>query len=108
MTQEEYLEEVTKIDNIFEEYEKSINSMKKNLVRKYCSSNNTVKIGDIIENSYTRIIVDKITIITPGWGTAYPYCRYEGRALKKDYSFYVHNKLHCISQNDSKIKIIKK
>jgi hypothetical protein len=69
-----------------EEMELRHQSEMKSVWREFASSNNPVKVGDIVADSSDRIRVDKIQYLfqapTIGWDV--PSCRYRGYRLRKD------------------------
>ena len=76
MTKEEYNEELEKLQEDFE-------ARKTLISEKYALSNNVVKVGDIVDDKFskTKIRVNKIS-----WGYSFgdPFCIYEGIVLKDD------------------------
>ncbi len=55
---------------------------RRNLMIEYALENNSVQVGDIIEDHAGRIKVDKIKV-TRTLSSRYPQCIYEGEALTK-------------------------
>lgn len=65
-------------------YEKELDK----LINEYVLSNNSVKIGDIISDSYSIIKVDKIQVVKANYFIDFPECRYIGKKIKKDSEFF--------------------
>jgi hypothetical protein len=75
------------------------------LMKEFAFSNNEICVGDVIENGYIRILVDRI--ILDDDFESYPYCVYIGLKVTKDLKIYK-RKERGIIQQSCFVKIIKK
>jgi hypothetical protein len=78
---------------------------KNDLMKEFAFSNNEICVGDVIENGYIRILVDKI-ILDDNF-ESYPYCVYIGLKATKDLKIYKRRECGVIQQSCF-VKIIKK
>jgi len=76
MTKEEYDEEMKKIDNV-------MNNMRNQVRKHYAFANNSYKVGQIIEDHYQRILIEKIEMHYCTLASPYPECEYWGLKLTK-------------------------
>lgn len=74
------------------------------LKEKYALANNNVKIGDIISDGTISIKVEKIQVVQSSFGNEYPECRYSGKKVKKDGSFFKDGSNDSIYQSNMKLK----
>lgn len=75
MTNEEYWEKKEEID-------KEFLRKKRELDVEFCLSHNDIKIGDIVSDGSTTIVVEKIRV-HPSWGSGLPYVYFEGTRLTR-------------------------
>jgi hypothetical protein len=75
------------------------------LIKEFAFSNNEICVGDVIENGYVRILVDRIVVDVALEN--YPYCVYIGLKVTKDLKIYKRKEFGKILQSDY-VKIIKK
>lgn len=94
MTKEEYLLQKQSIKD-------QVKRMNMVLDREYALSNNSIKLGDVVEQSdiNLKIIVDKINVSYPSTITGMPGCIYSGRQLTKTGHCYKTGKVAKIWQN---------
>lgn len=78
---------------------------KNDLIKEFAFSNNEICVGDVIENGYVRILVNKIVVDVALEN--YPYCVYIGLKVTKDLKIYKRKEFGKILQSDY-VKIIKK
>lgn len=74
------------------------NNKKKSLAKKYCLANNTVIIGDTIEDHIGKIIVDKINFQIGLNGV--PYCVYFGIEITKKGEPFKNNRKRYVHQTN--------
>lgn len=79
-------------------YDKGFRELKE----KYALTNNNIKIGDIISDTTISIKVEKIQVIQSSFGNEYPECRYSGKKVKKDGSFFKDGSSDSIYQSNLK------
>lgn len=72
------------------------------LKEKYALANNNVKIGDIISDGTISIKVEKIQVVQSSFSNEYPECRYSGKKVKKDGSFFKNYSSDSIYQSNVK------
>ena len=74
MTKKQYKQELQRIIDQFER-------QKMDLAKTFALANNTVNIGDVIEDHTSRIKVDKIMYVLRSFDEDLPCCVYEGYQL---------------------------
>jgi len=95
MTKEEYNEEMKKIDNV-------MNNMRNQVRKHYAFANNPYKVGQIIEDHYQRILIEKIEMNYCILALPYPECKYWGLKLTKQNRSFKNSEKNWIFQSDIK------
>ncbi len=96
MQPQEYLDEIATLEKQMTTYKKVIDGMKRELSEKYAQEHNKVQVGDLVSNSITEILVDRIEINI--YTSQPPDMTYHGQTVNKEGNTFKYAKAMSVPQ----------